>query len=80
MSSGEPRIGMVVRVGEHHRIAERRGLVGKIVNFYGGEEYIAVDVRFDDGRYRLFWPEDLAEISFPHRPWWRSLLVWSGAG
>ena len=74
----EARIGMKVRVGESHRIAERRGMVGRVVGRYGGEEYMAVDVRFPDGRCRLFWPEDLEEISSP-LPWWRSLLGGSGA-
>jgi hypothetical protein len=76
--SEEARIGMKVRVGELHRIAERRGMVGRIVGHYGGEEYMAVDVRFSDGRCRLFWPEDLEEISSP-LPWWRSLLGGSTA-
>jgi hypothetical protein len=67
-------VGMRVRVADHHRIAERRGLLGKVVGRYGGEEHVVVDVRFPDGRQRLFWPEDLEEISAP-RPWWRSLLL-----
>jgi hypothetical protein len=28
-------IGTTVRVREHHRIAERRGMVGRIVEHYG---------------------------------------------
>ena len=56
-------IGATVRGRERHRIAGR----------YGGNGYVAVDVRFSSGRYRLFRPEDLEEISPPH-PWWRSLL------
>ncbi len=72
MKSEEVRIGVTVRVRECHRIAERRGMVGMIVDRYGGEEYMAVDVRFTDGQQRLFWPEDLEEIS-SSRPWWRSL-------
>jgi hypothetical protein len=44
-----------------------------VVGLYGGEEYVAVDVRFPDRHYRLFWPEDLEEMSSP-QPWWRSLL------
>jgi len=43
-----------VRVTQHHRVEERRGLVGKVVALYGGEEYVAVDVRLADGQYRLF--------------------------
>ncbi len=65
--------GMRVRVMEHHRVKERRGLVGTVVARYGGEEYIAVDVRLADGEGRLFWPRDLEVISSP-RSWGRSLL------
>jgi hypothetical protein len=48
---------------EHHRVEERRGLMGKVVARYGGVDYIAVDVRLADGECRLFWPRDLEEIS-----------------
>ena len=48
MKPGSISIGTTVRVREHHRIAERRGMVGTIVEHYGGEEYMAVDVRFSD--------------------------------
>jgi hypothetical protein len=65
---------MAVRVSNFHKIAERRGMLGKIVGCYGGEEYTAVDVCFDDGKHLLFWPEDLDHISSSQRPWWRSLL------
>ena len=55
--------GTQVRVKEHHRVEERRGLVGTVVGRYGGEDYVAVDVRLADGQLRLFWPRDLEEIS-----------------
>jgi hypothetical protein len=71
--------GTRVRVMEHHRVEERRGLVGKVVARYGGEDYIAVDVRLDGGQYRLFWPSDLEEISSP-KAWWRFLLGWASMG
>jgi len=61
----DARVGMRVKVQDHHRIEERRGLVGNVVGKYGGKEYIVVGVRFPDGRYRLFWPEDLEEVSSP---------------
>jgi hypothetical protein len=67
-------ISATVRVCERHRIAERRGMVGRIADHYGGDGYMAVDVRFSGGHRRLFWPEDLEEISSP-QPWWRSLLA-----
>ena len=65
MRSEEGRIGMKVRVREHHSIAERRGVVGRIVGRYGGEEYVALDVRFPDGQQLLLWPGDLEETSSP---------------
>ena len=58
-------VGTKVRVSEHHRIAARRGMVGRIVGRYGGEEYAAIDVLLSDGEYRLFWPCDLETISSP---------------
>jgi hypothetical protein len=63
----------ISRVMEHHRVEGRRGLVGTVVGRYGGEEYVAVDVRLADGQLRLFWPRDLEEISPPHA-WWRFLF------
>jgi hypothetical protein len=71
--------GMRVRVMDHHRVVERRGLVGKVVARYGGENYIAIDVRLADGQNRLFWPRDLEEISPSHEAWWRMLLGRGGA-
>jgi hypothetical protein len=70
----EVSVGMRVRVHEDHRILERRGMVGEVVGRYGGEEYVAVDVRFSDRHHRLFWPGDLEEISPAQPSWWRSLL------
>jgi hypothetical protein len=67
-------VGTKVRVRQEHRILERRGMVGKVVGRYGGEEYVAVDVRFSDGRRRLFWPSDLEEIASPQLSLWRSPL------
>ena len=59
------RAGMRVKVRDHHRIEQRRGLVGKVVGTYGGEEFTAVDVLFPDGQQLLFWPGDLEETSSP---------------
>jgi hypothetical protein len=71
---------MKVRVREEHRILERRGMVGKVVGRYGGEEYVVVDMRFPDGQRWLFWPEDLEEVSSSSRSWWRSLIGNSFSG
>jgi hypothetical protein len=82
MSAEQVRPGMRVRVMEHHMDEQRRDplLVGKVVARYGAEDYMAVDVRLDGGRYGLFWPSDLEEIYSPKASWWRSLLGRGSAG
>jgi hypothetical protein len=47
-------IGATVRVRDHHRIAERRGMVGRVADHYGGNGDMVVDVHFSDGQRRLF--------------------------
>ena len=79
MTPEQAQRGMWVRVMDHHRIEERRGLMGKVVARYGGEEYVALDVRLADGQFRLFWPRDLEEIPSP-KAWWRLLLGGDAAG
>ena len=74
MKPEEAQVGMKVKVRERQRTNEWRGTVGRVVGCYGGEEYMAVDVRFPDGRCRLFWPEDLEQEVPSRRSWWRSLL------
>jgi hypothetical protein len=63
MTPEQARTGMRVRVMEHHRVQERRGLMGTVVARYGGKDYVAMDVRLAHGQYGLFWPRDLEEIS-----------------
>jgi hypothetical protein len=65
---------MRVRVMEHHRVQERRGLIGTVVARWGVGEYVAVDVRLAEGQFRLFWPVDLEEIPYPPRAWWRRMF------
>jgi hypothetical protein len=79
MTAEQARRGAQVRVMEHHRVEGRRGLVGTVVGRYGGEYYVAVDVRLADGECRLFWPHDLEEIS-PPKAWWHFLVGWGSAG
>lgn len=70
-------VGKRVRVLESHRLVELRGMIGTIAGTYGGEEFMAVDVRLSNGQQRLFWPGDLevaSEASSPSRAWWVSLL------
>jgi hypothetical protein len=49
MKPGRVPIGTTVKVREHHRIAERRGMVGRVADRYEGDGYVAVDVRFSGG-------------------------------
>jgi hypothetical protein len=80
MTPEHARPGTRVRVMDDHRVESRRGLEGAIVARYGGEDYVAVDVRLAEGEYRLFWPRDLEEIpSSPKASWWRLLLGGSPA-
>jgi hypothetical protein len=75
MTPEQARPGMRVRVMEHHRVTERRGLIGTVVARWGVGEYVAVDVRLAEGRFGLFWPMDLEEIPFPpQEAWWRRMF------
>jgi hypothetical protein len=49
----------VVRVLETDRRAELRGMFGTIEHRFGHPEYLALDVRLDDGRSELFWAHGL---------------------
>ena len=80
MTPEQARRGARVRVMEHHRVRERRGLMGTVAAVYGGEGYIAVDVRLADGQYGLFWPRDLEEIPSPPQARWRYLLGGDAGG
>ena len=59
MQSHEALIGVRVRVLETDRRAELRGMYGTIEHRWGHPEYLALDVRLDDGRLELFWPRGL---------------------
>lgn len=54
------RAGARVRVRESSAKVELRGLVGTVAKTYGPPERRALHVRFDDGLWQLFWPDDLA--------------------
>jgi len=55
-------------------------MVGKVVGRYGGEHYVAIDVRFADGGRRLFCPGDLEEIASLKPCSWRSVVDGEGKG
>ena len=51
MAPEQVRPGMRVRVTEIHGVEQRRDLlVGTVVAHYGGDDYIAVEVRLDGGQ------------------------------
>lgn len=62
MRSEQARIGARVRVGESGLRSEWRGLTGKISGRWGHPDYLALDVRLEDGSSRLFWHYELEEV------------------
>jgi hypothetical protein len=55
LESHEALIGARVRILETDRRAELRGMLGTIEHRFGHPEYLALDVRLDDGYLELFW-------------------------
>ena len=62
MRSEQARIGARVRVSESGLRSEWWGLTGTISAKWGNPEYLALDVRMQDGRMQLFWHHELEEI------------------
>ena len=61
MNSHEVRVGTVVRVLDG---AKRAGMerVGTIEATYGHPDYLAMDVRFEDGSVELYWYHELRRM------------------
>jgi hypothetical protein len=59
LQSHEAHIGARVRVLATDRRAELRGTFGTIEHRFGQADYVALDVRLDDGRLELFRPHGL---------------------
>ena len=68
MRSEEARIGALVRVGESGLRSKWRGLTGRIRARWGDPEYLALDVRLEDGSLQLFWHHELEEVPERGRP------------
>jgi hypothetical protein len=68
LKSREARVGTPVRLlGGRKR--NGRGSVGRIERTYGHPDYLAVDVRFEDGVAELCWHHELArEADAPPSP------------
>jgi hypothetical protein len=62
LQSNEALIGARVRVLETDRRAVLRGMFGTIEQRFGHPEYLALDVRLDDGRLELFWAHGLESV------------------
>jgi hypothetical protein len=66
--SEQARIGARVMVGEAGLRSEWRGLTGRIRGMWGHPEYLALDVRMEDGRLQLFWHYELEEVPERREP------------
>ncbi len=62
MRSEQARIGARVRVGEAGLRSEWRGMTGRISGRWGHHEYLALDVRLEDGSSQLFWHYELEKV------------------
>jgi hypothetical protein len=67
LESREARIGTSVGVLDAGR-CPGKGRLGTIVRTYGHPDYLAVDVRFDDGSVELFWFHELRTMEGPPEP------------
>jgi hypothetical protein len=67
MESREARIGTRVRLLDGARRGTR-GRVGTIERTYGHPDYLAADVRFEDGNAELYWHHELAKAGGRARP------------
>jgi hypothetical protein len=63
VSPEQARIGVWVKVGESGLLPEWRGMTGRIIVRWGHPEYLALDVRLEDGRSQLFWHHELGDTS-----------------
>ena len=59
MDSREALVGTTVRLLDGNR-RNGKGSVGTIERTYGHPDYLAVDVRFEDGAAELCWHHELA--------------------
>ena len=71
MESREACVGMRVRLLDGARRGAR-GRVGTIERTYGHPDYLAADVRFEDGNAELCWHHELARAEGKARPLPRS--------
>jgi hypothetical protein len=61
MDSREALVGTPVRLVDGEK-RNGKGSVGTIERTYGHPDYLAADVRFEDGAAELFWHHELAKV------------------
>jgi hypothetical protein len=61
MESCEARVGMQVRLLDGER-RHGKGNVGMIEQTYGHPDYLAMEVRFDDGDAELCWHHEVVKV------------------
>ena len=71
MEPKDVRRGTRVWVRECRRRPTLEGLEGTITQRFGGDRYVAFEVRLDGGGRELFWPHELEEAR--NQPLWLKL-------
>jgi hypothetical protein len=61
LNSHEVRVGTLVRVLDGAKRAGK-GRIGTIERTYGHPDYLAMDVRFEDGSVELYWYHELRRM------------------
>jgi hypothetical protein len=61
LNSHEARVGTLVRVLDGAK-RTGKGRIGIIERTYGHPDYLAMDVRFEDGSVELFWCYELGRM------------------
>lgn len=61
MESREARVGTLVRLLDGEKRSGRAG-VGTVERTYGHPDYLAMEVRFEDGSAELCWHHELAKV------------------
>ena len=61
MNSHEVRVGTLVRVLDGAK-RTGKGRIGTIERTYGHPEYLAMEVRFEDGCVELYWYHELGRM------------------
>jgi hypothetical protein len=62
LNSHEARVGTLVRVLDGVKRTGGKGRIGTIERTYGHPDYLAMDVRFEDGSVELYWYHELRRM------------------